>query len=306
MKRVTPLMLAFALIAGAIATYVLQATASAAAPSPVACDATKGACWKPALNARWQYQLQGVTAYASTGYINVNVSAVPYTRWRSREAVCLRHRPVSGPVARWEQLDDQQRRRDRHPRSGRESALLHQRGLVGELATGRECVFPASVLGSKNGWPGEKWLDIRQTSVLLPIMESRVQKCVTVVTTGSSGTTSTATRTGTGFLSRLPIRSTTIRSCEPRAQVRLDGRAEERRRARRTSPPISTMPSTSSVSSTNECTNYTTYFVANSKAVFQVEHMGSTSKFCPAANAANRNAILKSVNLFDTPYTPCR
>ena len=37
--------------------------------------------------------------------------------------------------------------------------------------------FPASVLGSKNGWPGEKWLDIRQVSVLGPIMSARVRKC---------------------------------------------------------------------------------------------------------------------------------
>src|SRR5204862_1927003 len=37
--------------------------------------------------------------------------------------------------------------------------------------------FPASVVGAKNGWPGERWLDIRQTSILLPIMRARVQKC---------------------------------------------------------------------------------------------------------------------------------
>ncbi len=30
--------------------------------------------------------------------------------------------------------------------------------------------FPSSVQGSDNGWPGEKWLDIRQLSVLEPIM----------------------------------------------------------------------------------------------------------------------------------------
>ncbi len=37
--------------------------------------------------------------------------------------------------------------------------------------------FPASVLGRSNGWPGEKWLDIRQLAVLEPIMTARFQMC---------------------------------------------------------------------------------------------------------------------------------
>jgi hypothetical protein len=38
--------------------------------------------------------------------------------------------------------------------------------------------FRKSVLGKPDGrWPGERWLDIRQTSVLEPIMESRFQLC---------------------------------------------------------------------------------------------------------------------------------
>jgi hypothetical protein len=34
---------------------------------------------------------------------------------------------------------------------------------------------PASVKSAKNGWPGERWLDIRQMSI--PIMDARVAKC---------------------------------------------------------------------------------------------------------------------------------
>ena len=37
--------------------------------------------------------------------------------------------------------------------------------------------FPRSVLGRSNGWPGERWLDIRQLSVLEPIMATRLQMC---------------------------------------------------------------------------------------------------------------------------------
>src|ERR1700691_2456933 len=38
--------------------------------------------------------------------------------------------------------------------------------------------FPASVLGAADpGWTDERWLDIRQLSVLEPIMEARLQMC---------------------------------------------------------------------------------------------------------------------------------
>jgi hypothetical protein len=37
--------------------------------------------------------------------------------------------------------------------------------------------FPVSVLGSSNGWPGERWLDIRQLGILEPIMAARFQMC---------------------------------------------------------------------------------------------------------------------------------
>ncbi len=37
--------------------------------------------------------------------------------------------------------------------------------------------FPRTVLGRSNGWPGERWLDIRRLDVLEPIMAARLQMC---------------------------------------------------------------------------------------------------------------------------------
>jgi hypothetical protein len=37
--------------------------------------------------------------------------------------------------------------------------------------------FPKEVLGRTNGWPGERWLDIRRLDVLGPIMTARFQMC---------------------------------------------------------------------------------------------------------------------------------
>ncbi|HMD56840.1 MAG TPA: endo alpha-1,4 polygalactosaminidase [Solirubrobacteraceae bacterium] len=38
-------------------------------------------------------------------------------------------------------------------------------------------LFPKSVLGRSNGWPGERWLDIRRLEVIGPIMSARFQMC---------------------------------------------------------------------------------------------------------------------------------
>ncbi len=37
--------------------------------------------------------------------------------------------------------------------------------------------FPAEVLGRSNGWPGERWLDIRRLDILAPIMGARLDMC---------------------------------------------------------------------------------------------------------------------------------
>ncbi|PRH76255.1 endo alpha-1,4 polygalactosaminidase [Streptomyces solincola] len=37
--------------------------------------------------------------------------------------------------------------------------------------------FPEELLGKGNGWPGERWLDIRRTDVLEPLMAERIEMC---------------------------------------------------------------------------------------------------------------------------------
>jgi hypothetical protein len=71
--------------------------------------------------------------------------------------------------------------------SSDEVAALHAAGRhvicyidVGTYEPGRpdSGSFPSSVIGSDvQGWPGEKWLDVRQLKVLAPIMTARFQMC---------------------------------------------------------------------------------------------------------------------------------
>ncbi|WNI14554.1 endo alpha-1,4 polygalactosaminidase [Actinacidiphila sp. ITFR-21] len=37
--------------------------------------------------------------------------------------------------------------------------------------------FPAALLGKGDGWPGERWLDIRRTAVLRPLLAARFDMC---------------------------------------------------------------------------------------------------------------------------------
>jgi hypothetical protein len=279
---------------------------ASAAPAPVACDTTMGACWHPAVNARWQYQLQGVAAYASTGGINVGISAAPYTGGAA----------VSPSVFDIDVYVDQA--------IAGNSSTLNTAAISAIHAAGKKAIcylsagswenwrpdanqFPASVLGNKNGWPGEKWLDIRQTSVLLPIMEVRVQKCVQAGFDGVEWDNVDGYTNRTGFPLTAADQLTYNASLANLAHtygltVALKNDVEQVADL----APYFDYAVNEQCQQYSECTGYTANFVNAGKAVFQVEYKLHLGKFCPQANSENRNAILKSFDLFDTPYTPCR
>jgi len=59
--------------------------------------------------------------------------------------------------------------------------------------------FPASVKGRSNGWPGERWLDVRRLGVLEPIISARFEMCAQRALTRSSPTTWKRTPTPAAF-----------------------------------------------------------------------------------------------------------
>ena len=59
--------------------------------------------------------------------------------------------------------------------------------------------FPASVLGRPNGWPGERWLDVRRLSVLAPIMRARIAMCARKGFDGVEGDNIDGFENPTGF-----------------------------------------------------------------------------------------------------------
>ena len=167
--------------------------------------------------------------------------------------------------------------------------------------------FPASVLGSKNGWPGEKWLDIRQTSILLPIMEARVQKCRQAGFDGVEWDNVDGFSNRTGF--PLTANDQLVYDASLANLAHSYGLTVALKNDVEQLPdlaPYFDYAMNEQCQQYNECGGYTTYFINAGKAVFQVEYKLSQAKFCAQANAGNRNAITKTFDLFDTPWTPCR
>jgi hypothetical protein len=294
-----------AVVVLALITFALGVTpASASLPGPTPCSG----CWQPALQSRWQYQLQGVSAYAATGGINTTISAPPQGGGAA----------VSPQVWDIDLYVDQAVSGNNTTINTAAVNAIHARGGhvicyvdAGTWENWRADAgqFPASVLGSKNGWPGEKWLDIRQISALGPIMTARVQKCKQAGFDGVEFDNVDGYSNKTGF----PLTAAD--------QLNYDTYLANMAHSNGLSVALkndlgqaAALKPYFDYAINEQCMQYKECdypapglldWTASGKAVFEVEYK-SSSLNCTTSNGWNFNAILKTVDLFDTPWTPCR
>ena len=130
----------------ALVAIVAGATAAAAAPSNARWRLPSNARWRLPAHLTWYWQLQGplrTEPVQVTDADGVSTTAATVARLHrlGQHVVCY------VDVGTWENWRPDARR------------------------------FPAPVLGRPNGWPGERWLDIRRLSVLEPIMRARLRMC---------------------------------------------------------------------------------------------------------------------------------
>ena len=108
-----------------------------------------GTWWRPSVGLRWQWQLSDLPLDLNIDadvydidLVDSDAAVIAALHARGRQVVCY----VS--VGSWE---------DWRPDAGQ---------------------FPSSVIGNEyEGWPGERWLDIRQIEALAPVMRARLDLC---------------------------------------------------------------------------------------------------------------------------------
>ncbi|MGC1513409.1 MAG: endo alpha-1,4 polygalactosaminidase [Acidimicrobiales bacterium] len=157
--------------------------------------------------------------------------------------------------------------------------------------------FPEALLGNNNGWPGERWLDIRALDVLMPIMEARFDLCRAKGFDAIEVDNVDGYTNGTGF----PL--------SPADQLaynrRLAKAAHERGLAIALKNDVDQIAQlvddfdlaiNEECAAYNECGVYKPFINAN-KAVLHAEYNLEPDKFCGSSSALGLSSIRKNLEL---------
>ena len=253
-----------------------------------------------------QYQLQGVSAYASTGGINVDITAVP-AEGGSAVAPEIFDIDLYVDSAVNGRIDEM---------NTAATSAIHAKGAraicyldAGTWENWRPDAnqYPSVVLGRRNGWPGERWVDIRRIDILGPILAARAQKCV------QAGFDAIEWDNVDGYQNRSGFPLTANDQLQFNAYlanlahgVGLAVGLKNDVGQLSTLKPYFDFAMNEQCFQYNEC-NYPAPglpdWTASGKAVFNVEYR---SLQCARADAWQFGSILKNTNLYDVPWTPCR
>ncbi len=161
-------------------------------------------------------------------------------------------------------------------------------------------LFPRSVLGKPNGWPGERWLDIRRLSILGPIMRARFQLCRHKGFDGVEADNVDGYENGTGFPLTAAEQLTYNRWLARTAHslglsIALKNDVDQERQLQ----PFFDYALDEQCFQYSECSKLRP-FVAARKAVFEVEYQLPASSFCALANRDGFMSMRKDLNLDST------
>jgi hypothetical protein len=165
--------------------------------------------------------------------------------------------------------------------------------------------FPANVKGNGNGWPGEKWLDIRNIAALSPIMQARLDLAVDKGCDGVEPDNVDGYSNNTGFPLSGNDQLTYNRWLADQAHARglsvgLKNDVEQVTELE----PYFNWALDEQCFQYNECDQLLP-FVQAGKAVFGVEYSGSLASFCPEANSMDFDWLKKTLDL-DASREACR
>ncbi len=231
-------------------------------------------CKLPPFNARWSYQLQGNLRLTSARVYDVDGADTP------RSFVARLHRLRRYAICYIDAGTWEDWRPDR------------QR-------------FPDSVLGRDNGWPGERWLDIRRADVLTPIMRDRIATC------RDKGFDAVEPDNVDGYANETGFPLTAADQLRyNRRLARLAHSAGLAVGLKNDLDQIPALRSEFDFAVVEQCFQYDECdkvrpFVRVGKPVFEVEYEVPSSSFCSQARRLRINSLRAPLDL-DRPGTPCR
>ena len=232
--------------------------------------------WRPAPGTSWQWQLSGTidtTVNASMYDIDLfdtQQSIIDELHTRGRTVICYFS---AGSYENW--------RPDAHQ-------------------------YPASVLGKDlDGWPDEKWLDIRAIALLGPIIEARLDLAVSKKCDGVEPDNVDGYANDTGF----PLSAADQLAFNRWLAVQAHARGLSIG-LKNDLDQVTELVADFDWALNEQCFQYDECdtllpFVQAGKAVFGVEYSGNTTDFCPQANANNFDWLQKKMDL-DAWRVPCR
>ena len=313
--------------------------ATAAPASPIACNTTKGACWKPATTSLpWQYQLQSTTKagclYPSTNYINTGIKT---TAWNGATNVAPKVFDIdiyqdpgcSGGAANIPTTNA--------------VAAMHASGAhaVGYINAGSienfradypqyvsfnnscsGCLIGATYFGYRN----EHWLSLSDDGSVTginpntgvretPAQFIRDELTARMASAKTAGFDAIEYDNVESYTNKNGFNTTAAQQLAFNESIanlahslgftvalKNDlGQASDLQ-------PYFDFAINEQCFQYSECANLQVWPSTYGKAVFNVEYSGKLYNFCPLANSAsyNFNSILKNAALYDTPWTPCR
>jgi hypothetical protein len=264
--------------AGAVAALALAASLAAAAPAAAPAPAAAAVralpkpapcpgCWVPAPVTSWQWQLQGkIDRSVDAEMFDVDLFDTPARVVRAlhregRHVVCYLD---AGTWERWRP----------------------------DAST-----FPSKVLGRPNGWPGERWLDVRRLHVLAPIMQARIALCARRGFDGVEfdNVDGYANHTGFPLTAQDQLRSDTWLANQAHRKGLSVALKNDLGQVRALLPYFD-WALDEQCFQYHECGKLKP-FTSAGKAVMEVEYRLRTAKFCPKANRLGFNALAKHLAL---------
>ena len=247
----------------------------AVAPAVAAAPARPAAIWQPAPGTSWQWQLLGT--------IDTSFDVVMYD-------IDL----FDAPQATIDQLHT----------AGRVVICYFSAGSWEDWRDDA-AAFPEAVKGKPlDGWPGEKWLDIRQLAQLGPLMEARLDLAVTKKCDGVEPDNVDGYANDSGFL---------LTGADQIAYNRwLAQQAHQRGLSIGLKNDLDQIPDlvgdfdwalNEQCFEFDECATLLPFAQAG-KAVFGVEYTGDAATFCPQANQMGFSWLKKNLNL-DAELVAC-